>query len=120
MNNLSRNEIIELRARAMYKAFNPDSNIDEILIFLGNSSIDKYREMAEATIEADEKAGVLMLVEGCEPEIGDMGRCTDGDLATYCGSGWKREYVTIRRTGGNDVTIIQRANTPVYQCKKEM
>jgi hypothetical protein len=110
MKQLSKNEIIELRAR----------NIFESRKYLGVTWEDlktKWLPMekqncwssvyygiirdVEAIIEADEKAGVLMLVDG-DPE--------DGDLVfdTACSGNILKETIIIRSN-----------NMPVYHCKKE-
>lgn len=133
MQQLTRNEIIELRARVIYKYFtkykpvikpaepNKRALMVEVLAEFDelNPSIkEHYLSAAQATIEADEKAGVLMLVEKTEPR--------DGDLVEYQrhNGGLHIGYDIKKSTGAwvNDIhvrEIIKRDNTPVYQCKKD-
>lgn len=85
MKTLTRNEIVEIRARAICKAlgFNPDITCD---IYIENDpdagcAWAGYRNIAQATIEADEEAGILMLVED-EPKMQDI--VFDGKAARWC------------------------------------
>lgn len=108
MKRLTRKEVVELRKQAIAKIVIPDGvwNIEEGL---------KLAAMAEATIEADEKAGVLMLVDS-----DNSNNVKEGDIVKLYHNG-KLQYVNHSHQelkGGVD-EIIQRNNIPVYQTRKE-
>jgi len=117
MKQLTKKEIIELRAKAIkHKAESLGCNcfIDDALL------------LAEATIEADEKAGVLMLVEkenGLMPN--DFIRIAYKDVVEHAtvleyGSQVILENANILLSDEYEVLeIMRRANTPAYQCKAE-
>lgn len=130
---LTRKEIIEIRARAICEASGHDP---ETLTYHMNDGIQEpygdmwvhFIQQAKAIIEADEKAGVLMLV--CDRELvqakdvvlsGIDG--TDMRVANYIDHVkddriFKKDCEGIRWAGSiTGKQIIQRANTPVYQCK---
>lgn len=129
MKQLTRTEIIELRA----KAIDPQAFIGtehEIHRYCSPIRVgviqDKARAKAQATIETDEKAGVLMLVDGeSEPEQGDIIERDNGfgEYYTYIGDLKTDLHDTYLIVDGEPIpdkaTIIQRANTPVYQYAKE-
>lgn len=128
MTNLTRNQIIEIRARAITKV--------EYLTYIKMPSHNTISEedfmeqnwqdniiASQATIEVDEKAGVLMLVE-------DMSDFTKQDLIQ---DKFNREVFQINPNGirynnrgtfgkaepDEHLKIIQRATTPVYQTRRE-
>lgn len=148
MTQLTKSQIIELRARAiaenLHKTYFSDLvrragcqlNWDN----LHKLEKEDFYKIAEATIEADEKAGVLMLVEK-ECAIKHPAN-TAWDLMNRLKNkvmfdAWDRNKEQIVIQKGLDITfeIGYRegvtackhamlggelvANTPVYQCKKE-
>lgn len=118
MQQLTKSQIIELRAEALY--LNEWKNAENNTLFSKLEVDDKsyWIESAQATIDADEKAGVLMLVEeGADFEFGDfLKHKLDNDGETYTSDPDTMHYCQERQ---GDMKIIQRANTPVYQTKKE-
>lgn len=118
MQQLTKSQIVELRARAIR---NGDcvgmlEHIAEALY-----PWKDYISQAQATIEADEKAGVLMLVEEGQLGVGA------NELIAY--DNWYREeyQVALNREiingelhqKGFRTWLAARANTPVYQVRKE-
>lgn len=173
MNNLTKSQIMELRARAIYEAKPEEEYFDGGLIPQASgmrrikwdnlTNQGEYIKRAIATIEADEKAGVLMLVEGIyNNEFNDATdsieyqtwNCTKTDDlednepveikviksgavfdATWSVNdecfyiGWEGMFypyeVKFRKKYPEEMfervarSYVQRANTPVYQCKAE-
>lgn len=141
MTNLTKSQIIELRAKAicLKLGYNPDSKP------FGEFLWRKYENIAQATIEADEKAGVLMLVEEGLDEVCDIcgvGYYLPSGVCDHCNIKYSsvkigdlveidREHIKYGEVRSErDVKlyadkfyvarkIIQRANTPVYQTRKE-
>ncbi len=112
---LTKSEIIELRARAIHSE-SPSYNFMK-----WEDAPDLHKrtvlDMAKATIEADEKAKVLMLVEeGENPEPDDVVKLKSSAGAIL--HVLYRETFRMARTWIIE-KIIQRANTPVYQTRKE-
>lgn len=134
MTQLTRKEIIELRARAIFKARKPTATWEQW-------DPEPYYEQAQATIEADEKAGVLMLVEEGDLKDGDWADISEGETYYNMRTPAKvrqvredKDYFDIGVRGlsyfynkiaefpdkiKNDIKVIRRANTPVYQTRKE-
>lgn len=82
-------------------------------IAIAHIKAGEYADLAKAALSYLEKAGVLMLVDD-EPQ--------EGDLITYkyksdVFSTWR--FAEKNGTYHIDDKIIQRNNTPVYQCKTE-
>ena len=123
---LTRNEIIELRARAICKAVAESEN--KLTLKPNVKDINKYTEdnwkfficEAKAAIEADEKAGVLILVDD-EPKDGDLGYSSLVGLSSFYlpNNSWWNYSDKEHKSNLIEHKIIQRNNTPVYQCKKE-
>lgn len=126
MTNLTKNEIVELRARAMelesegswmgwYDVPSQRKTFDE----LHPDDQELFRKYAQATIEADEKAGVLKLVE--------EGKSATQNLIDY--DNWYRKEYNVspeRETihgelhqKGFRAFLAGRPSTPVYQTAKE-
>lgn len=121
MKQLTKKEIIELRARAIQA-------IDESVAWKDCKIKKVYKDFAKATIKADEKAGVLMLVDD-EPKEGDFIEVAwlisnkkdtlyKGNIVEYvklpC------DFNEFKPFQEEYVKIIQRNSIPVYQCKKEV
>lgn len=128
---LTKQEIMELRAMAIYKYFpkykpviipakpGERARMKEVLIEfdeLKSSTKEYYFKSAQATIEADEKAGVLMLVEEKEAQINDHIIMPFPFDAFTIRAEWQVEEL---EEDEGDWKIAQRATTPVYQCAKE-
>jgi len=119
---LTKKEIIKNRARAMFAKMEAQPE------HLFTATLPRIQEMylgvAEATIEADEKAGVLKLIEeGKRPYYGDVVELQD------CEGGVHYEMMTASEhsetakkiLGWGNVKIIYSSfpDSPVYQCKKD-
>lgn len=110
MSNLTRNEIIELLAVAFHASTN-------------KRGVRSVGDHLEASLKALEKAGVLMLVEeGNRPKEHDLlelyssYRVHTFEIMSYHGSSkYYEQFDKFTKNEGGKV--IQRANTPVYQCK---
>jgi hypothetical protein len=132
----TRKEIIELRARAMFES--DHINNQSMVWSLHSKFAPDYIKLAEATIKADEEAGILMLVDD-EPKEGDLVESNShnvynldyyivdenpkrlGDTGLII-KFWKEsiwQHVTGHIMRSSVLRIIQRNNTPVYNCKKE-
>ena len=103
MKQLTRKEIVELIAWQVSKNKLPEN------------------EIANRILTTLEKAGVLMLVEeGSAPKESDLCRYADpGNFLKYSKMMSDSEGESKRRAFKEYLDIIQRANTPVYQCAKE-
>lgn len=132
---LTKDQIIELRARAIARVKSNRVNPEDF-----EKVWPSYIRMAKATIEADERAGVLILLErgNKDPEnvlilreLHDSFRVASGYLiqlkagfvvTEYYWSWLKGEYMPKLEKAINTVTksLFQRATTPVYQCAKKL
>jgi len=112
---LTRNEIIEL----INKAITSSPLIYSTTRRSGSNGIKNPDEVTNKVLESLEKAGVLMLVE--EVEDGDIISYQDNynDLAAGVVNSVDTKYKNASCNGyvRRNFKIIQRANTPVYQCK---
>lgn len=129
MQQLTKSQIIELRARVIDpEAFTPiiEPRPASSLTRQGAEMAKAGRrrkalKQAKATIEADEKAGVLMLVEEGDFKEGDM--LDEGDVIFSLKPNMAGK-LNAYDYDGNPLYIeacfpIRRANKPVYQCAKE-
>ncbi|MGL4999489.1 MAG: hypothetical protein ACRC5T_11020 [Cetobacterium sp.] len=127
MKQLTKNEIIEVRARAVALTEMTILEYDEIPKYNRN----KWYHMAISTIEADEQAGVLILVDD-EPKEGDLvvfGKLTNyfqvvsEKIKSATNAITKDEIKPLDEKLDNfwlnseDCKIIQRNNTPCYIVK---
>lgn len=121
MKQLSRKEIVELRARAIYNAL----YFAEGGIWDAVETKDVWYNIAEATILADEQAGVLLLDEN--PKDADLIQNKYLPTLLYRSLILESGEILLMAVDGSDNgkyndkhdRIIQRNSTPVYTTKKE-
>lgn len=114
MQQLTKSQIIELRARAIAKIVGLD--YDNLLV--EHNRICFYKQ-AEATIEADEKAGVLRLVEEGENRAEELIAFDNWYRTEYKVKPSRDCMFDPMHHQGFRAWLAGRANTPVYQVRKD-